>query len=169
MILVLGSERLYSDLHRRFDGRRASTEESITVVKLAKSGGCVDRDDAYMRQVRQMQIREYFFGDAKRTLSPHTQLVDFAQVIIYKIRQGMYMMSLIRVVSPCQGNVFLSGLYLLTKIISPCQNLISSREVSILLASTQTPPPNPPPNPTPTNQLIPFPLFLSPPISTNEN
>lgn len=73
---------------RRFDGNKTSTEEFITVVKLAKSGGCVDRDEAYLKQVRQVQIREYFFGDAKRTLSPHTQIIDFSQITIYKIHQG---------------------------------------------------------------------------------
>lgn len=75
---------------RQFEGNKISTEETITVVKLAKSGGCVDRDEAYLKQVRQVQIREYFFGDAKRTLSPHTQTIDFGQITIYKIHQGSY-------------------------------------------------------------------------------
>ncbi len=88
VILVLGSERLYSEMVRRFDGTRASTDEVIRVVKLAKSGGCVDRDEAYMKQLRQAQIRDYFFGDAKRTLSPHTQIVAFSQLVIYKVHQG---------------------------------------------------------------------------------
>ena len=73
---------------RRFEGSKSSTEESITVVKLAKSGGCVDRDEGYMTQFRQMQIREYFFGGVKRTLSPHTQLAPFGQISIFKIHEG---------------------------------------------------------------------------------
>ncbi|KZF23192.1 Clp1-domain-containing protein [Xylona heveae TC161] len=85
VLLVLGSERLHSDMLRRFDGHRASTDEPISVIKLLKSGGVVDRDEAYMRHMRQTQIREYFFGDNKSTLSPHTQQVDFSQVTIYKI------------------------------------------------------------------------------------
>ncbi|KAI9842178.1 MAG: Cleavage polyadenylation factor subunit clp1 [Thelocarpon superellum] len=88
VLLVLGSERLYSDMLRRFGGTKTSTDESITVLKLSKSGGCVDRDEAYMKQARQAQVREYFFGDAKRTLSPHTQQVDFSQVHILKIREA---------------------------------------------------------------------------------
>ncbi|KAI9821526.1 MAG: Cleavage polyadenylation factor subunit clp1 [Phylliscum demangeonii] len=88
VIVVLGSERLWSDMLRRFDGRLASTSEAITVVKVAKSGGCVDRDEPYLKQQRQAQIRDYFFGDDyKRTLSPHTQLVDWSQLVIYKIHQ----------------------------------------------------------------------------------
>ncbi|KAI9801747.1 MAG: Cleavage polyadenylation factor subunit clp1 [Sarcosagium campestre] len=88
VLLVLGSERLYSEMLRRFDGKKTTTDEAVTrVVKLAKSGGCVDRDESYMRQVRQAQIREYFFGDAKSALSPHTQQVDFDQMVVYKIHE----------------------------------------------------------------------------------
>lgn len=85
---------------RRFDGKKASTEEPITVVKVTKSGGCVDRDDAYLQQVRQVQIREYFFGDAKRTLSPHTQVIDFSHVTIYKIHEGRYSLSVLALHQP---------------------------------------------------------------------
>lgn len=87
VILVLGSERLHSDMIRRFDGRPSGEGETITVVKLDKSGGCADRDDTYLQQTRQASIREYFFGDSKRTLSPHTQQVDFGALTIYKIRE----------------------------------------------------------------------------------
>ncbi|KAI9894989.1 MAG: Cleavage polyadenylation factor subunit clp1 [Vezdaea aestivalis] len=88
VILVLGSERLYSDMVRRFDKKSTSTDESISVVKLDKSGGCVDRDDSYMSAVRSASIREYYFGDAKSTLSPHTQQVDFSQLSIFKVHSG---------------------------------------------------------------------------------
>jgi polyribonucleotide 5'-hydroxyl-kinase len=73
---------------RRFSGYRTTTGETITLVKLDKSGGCVDRDDEFMRQTREAAIREYFFGDPKRTLSPHTQQVNFDDATIYKIREG---------------------------------------------------------------------------------
>lgn len=70
---------------RRFHRQNPSTAEIVEVVKLEKSGGCVDRDEEYMRQFRQAQVREYFLGDAKNTLSPHIQHVDFSQLSIYKI------------------------------------------------------------------------------------
>ena len=70
---------------RRFMGQKTGTGENIDVIKLDKSGGCVDRDEEYQRQYRQAQVREYFFGDGKSTLSPHTQQVDFNQLSIYKI------------------------------------------------------------------------------------
>ena len=72
---------------RRFNGQKTSAGETIAVIKLDKSGGCVDRDDAFPHQLRQAQIREYFFGDAKCTLSPHTQQIDFNSVGIYKLAE----------------------------------------------------------------------------------
>jgi polyribonucleotide 5'-hydroxyl-kinase len=87
ILLVLGSERLYSDMLRRFDGTKTSNDEDITVIKLSKSGGCVDRDEGFLKQVRQASIREYFFGEPNRTLSPHTQQVDFGQLLVYKITE----------------------------------------------------------------------------------
>jgi polyribonucleotide 5'-hydroxyl-kinase len=85
IILVLGSERLYSEMQRRFLSYRGSAGEPLTLVKLDKSGGCVDRDDTFMQQSREAAIREYFFGDTKRTLSPHNQYVNFDEVAVYKI------------------------------------------------------------------------------------
>ena len=72
---------------RRFNGQKIGTGENITVIKLDKSGGCVDRDEEYLQQYRQAQVRDYFFGDSKSTLSPHTQQVDFSQLSIYKIAE----------------------------------------------------------------------------------
>lgn len=69
-------------MKRRFG---SGQEEPIAIVKLDKSGGCVDRDAAYMRQLRQAQIYEYFFGRGSITLSPYSQFVDFSQMAIYKV------------------------------------------------------------------------------------
>jgi polyribonucleotide 5'-hydroxyl-kinase len=86
---VLGSERLHIEMQKRFSSHRTSTGESITLVKLDKSGGCVDRDDMFMQQTQEAAIKEYFFGDSKSTLSPHTQQMGFDDVTIYKIREGV--------------------------------------------------------------------------------
>ncbi|KAL9101987.1 MAG: hypothetical protein Q9163_002816 [Psora crenata] len=85
VVVVLGSERLYSDMLRRFNQQNTSGEDMITVIKLDKSGGCVDRDETYRQQLLQAQIRQYFFGDAKNTLSPYTLQLDFSQFTVYKL------------------------------------------------------------------------------------
>ncbi|KAK7527094.1 mRNA cleavage and polyadenylation factor IA/II complex [Phyllosticta citriasiana] len=86
-ILVLGSERLYSDLSRRFAKPTSpiSTDEPLTVLRLDKSGGCVDRDPAFSKAQRQTQIRSYFFGHGPTTLSPHTHRVDYAALPLWKV------------------------------------------------------------------------------------
>lgn len=96
-ILILGSERLYSDMLRRFDHQPTSsttrsTNETISVSKLSKSGGCVDRDTTFMRAHRAAQIRAYFFGHPNLTngisLAPRQQQVDFNQLAIYRLLIG---------------------------------------------------------------------------------
>lgn len=87
VLVTLGSERLASEMARRFNGQKAGTSETITVIKLDKSGGCVDRDIEYMHQLQRAQIRDYFHGDHSNNLSPHTQQVDFDQLTIFKIAE----------------------------------------------------------------------------------
>ena len=50
----------------------------------------MDRDDAFMQQSREAAIREYFFGDLKRVLSPHNQFVNFDEVTVFKIGDGVF-------------------------------------------------------------------------------
>ncbi|KAL8987935.1 MAG: hypothetical protein Q9177_002921 [Variospora cf. flavescens] len=88
-----GSERLYSDMLRRFQGQRMGTDVTTTVIKLDRSGGSVNRDEEHLQRHRQAQVREYFFGDAKVALSPHTQQVDFSQFTIYKIPEPSDMLA----------------------------------------------------------------------------
>jgi polyribonucleotide 5'-hydroxyl-kinase len=96
-ILVLGSERLYSAVAKQYDNKPSSSataavfDEHISVIKLSKSGGCADRDEAFRKATRESQIRTYFFGNPNPsstpssaiTLSPHAQQLDFASLPIY--------------------------------------------------------------------------------------
>ncbi|KAL3470919.1 putative mRNA cleavage factor complex II protein Clp1 [Aspergillus californicus] len=103
-ILVIGSERLYSLMMKNYDNKpssspsAAASDERISVVKLSKSGGCVDRDAAFMKAVSESQIRTYFFGNpvpstgssalslsasTNVTLSPHAQQLDFNTLALY--------------------------------------------------------------------------------------
>jgi polyribonucleotide 5'-hydroxyl-kinase len=90
-LLVLGSERLYSDMCRRFEDRQ---HNPVSVVKLQKSGGCVDREEAFLKQSRETAIREYFFGEPKRTLSPYTMTVNFDDLNIWNVGQGPFLLAL---------------------------------------------------------------------------
>ncbi|KIW63666.1 hypothetical protein PV04_08651 [Phialophora macrospora] len=94
-ILCLGSERLYSDMVKKFDGqpiasRRSGTSpaETISVIKLAKSGGCVDRDVPYMVAFRAAQIKTYFYGNPRLSngvaLQPRQQQVDFSTLTVWR-------------------------------------------------------------------------------------
>ncbi|EEP80352.1 conserved hypothetical protein [Uncinocarpus reesii 1704] len=109
-ILVIGSERLYSTMVKNYDNKpiatsatAAASDERISVVKVTKSGGCVDRDATFMKYVRESQIRSYFFGSPVPStassalslsstatgtaiaLSPHTSHVDFDSLTVYSI------------------------------------------------------------------------------------
>ncbi|KAI0017184.1 Clp1-domain-containing protein [Xylariomycetidae sp. FL0641] len=88
IIVVLGSERMGSELQKRFAGRSTSLGEPVTVVPLDKSGGAVERDAGFMQLVRETAIREYFFGDARTTLSPFTQQVEFSALSIWRIKEA---------------------------------------------------------------------------------
>ncbi|KAI9928329.1 hypothetical protein ASPWEDRAFT_38844 [Aspergillus wentii DTO 134E9] len=107
-ILVIGSERLYSTMMKNYDNKPSASasavasDERISVVKLSKSGGCVDRDASFMKGVRESQIRTYFFGNpipstasaalslsasstTNVTLSPHAQQLDFGSLSVYNV------------------------------------------------------------------------------------
>jgi len=84
VLLILGSERLFSDMMRRFTPS-STPDEPIQIIRLTKSGGCIDREESYMRQLRQTQIRNYFFGNAKTSLSPHTQVVDSDSLTVFRM------------------------------------------------------------------------------------
>ncbi|KAF2188353.1 Clp1-domain-containing protein [Zopfia rhizophila CBS 207.26] len=82
-LFVLGSERLFSDMSRKYSNR--PPDEKVSVVRLDKSGGCVDRDENYMKQLRQAQIRSYFFGNGENALNPATHSVDYDELNIFRL------------------------------------------------------------------------------------
>ena len=91
-IVCLGSERLYADIVKRFDGHPSSASnssgETISVIKLARSGGCVERDETFMARLRAAQIKNYFYGAPSGSggvaLSPRQQQVDFGSLSVYR-------------------------------------------------------------------------------------
>ncbi|EGR45441.1 uncharacterized protein TRIREDRAFT_23190 [Trichoderma reesei QM6a] len=85
IVVVIGSPKIHADLTTRFASEKTSLGEQIQVVALDKSDGVVERDEAFLQHSREAVIKEYFFGDAKRTLSPQIQQVDFDALTIYKL------------------------------------------------------------------------------------
>ncbi|KAM0435817.1 hypothetical protein ACHAPT_002708 [Fusarium lateritium] len=83
VIIVVGSSHISGELTKRFGSERTSLGEPISVVPLDKSDGVVERDETFMQHVREAAIKEYFFGDTRRTLSPLIQQVDFDNVVVY--------------------------------------------------------------------------------------
>lgn len=79
-----------AELNKRFASERTSLGETIHVIGLDRSEGVVERDDAFLEHSREQIIKEYFFGDAKRTLSPQIQQVDFDGLVIYEASDCTY-------------------------------------------------------------------------------
>eukprot|EP01126_Amoeba_proteus_P037673 TRINITY_DN3898_c0_g1_i13.p1 TRINITY_DN3898_c0_g1~~TRINITY_DN3898_c0_g1_i13.p1 ORF type:complete len:248 (-),score=48.41 TRINITY_DN3898_c0_g1_i13:83-826(-) len=83
VILVISHERLFSDLTVHF-----KDNSNISVVKTPKSGGVVVRDQQKRQKARLDKIKEYFYGP-KGDLSPHSTLVPFHAVRIFKVGVGV--------------------------------------------------------------------------------
>ncbi|AEO66521.1 uncharacterized protein THITE_2114661 [Thermothielavioides terrestris NRRL 8126] len=84
IVVVMGSAGIHAELQRRLENEKTTHGEAITLVLLEKSDGVAERDKEFMKFAREAAIKEYFFGDAKRTLSPFTQSVSFDDVAIFK-------------------------------------------------------------------------------------
>lgn len=81
----MGSAQIHAELLKRFGNERTSLGEVISVVQIDRSDGVVEHDEVFMQHGREAAVKEYFFGDARRTLSPLIQQVDFDNVVIYKV------------------------------------------------------------------------------------
>lgn len=83
VIVVLGHERLYNDLTRRY-----ADKSGISVVKLARSGGAVELSSAYLQQLQTFVTKQYFYGDLKNILSPVSRTLDFKSIKVYRLEEG---------------------------------------------------------------------------------
>jgi polyribonucleotide 5'-hydroxyl-kinase len=83
VIITLGSERLYSDMSRKYDGQGV-----ISVLKLPKSGGVVGRDAAFVRGQQDAAFRKYFNGDARQALSPFSLSVQFSDLKLVQVEEA---------------------------------------------------------------------------------
>jgi polyribonucleotide 5'-hydroxyl-kinase len=79
VVLVIGQERLYSQLNSKFHGRTRPDGSRVDVVKLNKSGGVVNRNPKHRQRTRMSRVKEYFYG-VHGDLSPHAMTVGFSDV-----------------------------------------------------------------------------------------
>jgi len=79
-VLVMGADRLYAELTRDLN-------DGITVVKLPRSGGVVNRDTKFRRSARKTRTQEYFYGSPRPggSLSPSVQEYQFSKLNIYRV------------------------------------------------------------------------------------
>eukprot|EP00158_Paraphelidium_tribonemae_P004142 Partr_v1_DN26594_c1_g1_i5_m3971 putative Required for endonucleolytic cleavage during polyadenylation-dependent pre-mRNA 3'-end formation (By similarity) len=76
-IIVVGLERLYSQVKSQFNG--------LKVVYIPKSGGVVTRDKTYRKHMQMQKVREYFYGTPKYDLSPYSSSVPFTEIAVRRI------------------------------------------------------------------------------------
>jgi len=90
-VLVVGQERLHSELLRDFRGKTVqdsvNTANGVQIWKVIKSGGVVERTPAFRRQTRDAAIKRYFYG-VDGDLQPASTSVEFGKVSIFKIGSG---------------------------------------------------------------------------------
>ncbi|KAI7862877.1 Pre-mRNA cleavage complex II protein Clp1-domain-containing protein [Spinellus fusiger] len=84
LVIVLGHERLYSDMTRIF-----KNTPSIAIAKLTKSGGVVERDHQFKAQLQRSKIQEYFYGTSKCELSPYSMMVNYSDITIWRVGETM--------------------------------------------------------------------------------
>lgn len=80
MLIVLGHERLYSDMTRIL-----GSNSKVSVVKLSKSGGVVERDRQFKIRLQRTKIHEYFYGTPKCELSPYSMLINYDDIKIWRV------------------------------------------------------------------------------------
>ncbi|PHH77190.1 hypothetical protein CDD82_3637 [Ophiocordyceps australis] len=85
IVVVVGSSSLAAELTKRLAGERTSLAEPIQVVPVEGVEGENTSDQGLQERAREQLIKEYFFGSARRSLSPQIQQVDFDSLVIYKV------------------------------------------------------------------------------------
>ncbi|BFZ58940.1 Cleavage polyadenylation factor subunit clp1 [Savitreella phatthalungensis] len=91
-VLVMGNERLTIELTKRYSGQGQPSSlpggRAVTVVKLPKSGGVVDRDGDAVRMAQQASFSRYFYGDPAQVAGPAgmgaaTRLNTFSSTVLF--------------------------------------------------------------------------------------
>lgn len=70
-MLVIGNERLLVDLRKKLTIDN-SNDNGLTMIKLPRSSGCVDKEPKFERELQQRAIKQYFYGVERAQLNPYT-------------------------------------------------------------------------------------------------
>ena len=81
VVLVVGQERLYSQLAGELKGK------GVSVVKLPRSTGVVTRSRELRIAARKVRVEEYFYGIAKE-LAPASQTARIDDLEVYRVGGG---------------------------------------------------------------------------------
>ncbi|TPX50129.1 hypothetical protein SeMB42_g00148 [Synchytrium endobioticum] len=79
-IVIIGNERMYARLTQQYINR-----PELSIIKLAKSGGVVDKTQSYRRTLTSRRIREYFYGTPKSELSPHSSTLPYSELVVRRV------------------------------------------------------------------------------------
>lgn len=82
VVVVVGNERLFAEMQKKFKGKTG-----LSVVKVAKSGGVVDKSPEFVRAQQARAIQQYFYGTRRQPLAPHGITVDFSAVTVYRVAE----------------------------------------------------------------------------------
>ncbi|KAJ1733582.1 Cleavage polyadenylation factor subunit clp1 [Coemansia biformis] len=92
ILLVIGNERMYSLLDGRLTERNESMRGEappVSVVKLARSGGTVDRSALYRQQLNAKVVRQYFYGTGREEVSSFSTVVNFDDIQILRVGEDV--------------------------------------------------------------------------------
>ena len=79
---------MYKDLTSRYTSTKTSLGETVHIIEVERSDGAGPRSDGILQRTRESVIKEYFFGESRKTLSPQIQQVDVDSVVIYRVPEG---------------------------------------------------------------------------------
>lgn len=82
LVLVVGNERLHSSVSKHLKER-----PNCTVLKLPKSGGVVQKDATFRRNLMQYQFQRYFYG-SKQEYSPFSIIIPSDDLQIRRLGEG---------------------------------------------------------------------------------
>ncbi|KAJ2717075.1 Cleavage polyadenylation factor subunit clp1 [Coemansia spiralis] len=82
-VVVVGNERMFSVLEARMAGT------PVAVVKMARSGGAVDRTALYKQQLNSKAVRQYFYGTDRDQVASFSTVVNFDDIRILRVGEDV--------------------------------------------------------------------------------